>query len=57
MPDYFGPGRRLYIDKLIDWETYSQLRHGHLADPRGDLNGSVAQPLGLKHHPHLEAKR
>ena len=37
MPDYFGSGRRLYIDKLIDWETYFQLRDGHHADLEAEV--------------------
>lgn len=26
MSDYFGPGMRLYLDKMIDWETFLRLR-------------------------------
>jgi alkylation response protein AidB-like acyl-CoA dehydrogenase len=37
MPDYFGSGRRLYIDRLIDWESYFQLREGHHADLEAEV--------------------
>ena len=37
MPDYFGSGRRLYIEKLIDWETFFQLRDGHHADLEAEV--------------------
>ena len=41
MPDYLGSGRRLYIDQLIDWETYFQLRDGHHADLEAEVGAYI----------------
>jgi alkylation response protein AidB-like acyl-CoA dehydrogenase len=32
MPDYFGPGMRLYLHKMIDWKTLLRLRTGEEPD-------------------------
>ncbi len=37
MSDYFAPTMRLYIDKLIDWESYLKLRNGEVPDVESEV--------------------
>ena len=37
MKDYFGTGMRLYLERLIDWETYFGLRTGEGADVEAEV--------------------
>ena len=37
MKDYFGTGMRLYLDHLIDWETFLTLRSGEGVDVEAEV--------------------
>ena len=52
-----GPGRSegaIHQDRNLSLARHSE--DSNLADPRGDINGAIAQPFGLKHHPNLQAE-
>ena len=37
MTDYFGAGMRLYLDRLIDWESLLELRRGAAVDAEAEV--------------------
>jgi len=37
VPDFFGPGMRLYLDRMTDWERLLRLRQGEDADVEAEV--------------------